>query len=270
MKWEKAAEEAVRRVPFFVRKRVRAKVEEEARRDGSTEVLLKHVKNAQQRYLNRMSEDVQGYRVETCFGPSGCPNRAVFDDDLAERLEKVLKEADLLAFLKSRVQGDLKLHHEFRVTIADCPNACSRPQIVDLGLIGARLPRVGEAGCSLCRACVDICPDEAIFLDEDRERPVIDRAKCLSCGKCLEVCPTGTLEEQGRGYRILVGGRLGRRPQLGRELPGIFSADQVVDLTARFIAHHKEHNKKGERWGDIINRTGLESLDLIIDGKHSS
>ena len=29
---------------------------------------------------------------------------------------------------------DLKFHHEFRVTVADCPNSCSQPQIKDIGI----------------------------------------------------------------------------------------------------------------------------------------
>ena len=32
------------------------------------------------------------------------------------------------------------MHHEFRVSLSACPNACSRPQIVDIGLIGAVTP----------------------------------------------------------------------------------------------------------------------------------
>ncbi len=51
------------------------------------------------------------------------------------RIEQVLKEADLLAFLKSRVTGPLKFHHEFRVSLADCPNACSQPQIKHVGIM---------------------------------------------------------------------------------------------------------------------------------------
>ena len=60
----------------------------------------------------------------------------------------------------------MKMHHEFRVSISDCPNACSRPQIADLGLIGARRPRVTDETCSQCGACVEVCREEAISLRE--------------------------------------------------------------------------------------------------------
>ena len=152
MKWRKEAEEAVSRVPFFVRKRVKRRVEEEATRCGAKEVDIEHVKTCQKRYLSRMEDEVKGYQVETCFGPSGCPNRAVIDEEFPAKLETLLAHQDLRSFLKERVKGPLKLHHEFRLSVSDCPNACSRPQIVDVGLIGACLPEITEDRCSECGA----------------------------------------------------------------------------------------------------------------------
>ncbi|MDM8522423.1 hypothetical protein QUF80_03545 [Desulfococcaceae bacterium HSG8] len=37
-----------------------------------------------------MDSEVRGYRIETCFGPGGRPSRAVEDNDLTERLEKLV------------------------------------------------------------------------------------------------------------------------------------------------------------------------------------
>ena len=142
MKWSQEANEAISKVPFFVRKRVKKRVEEEAVRCGAEEVLLDHVRTCQKRFLNQMEEEVKGYQVETCFGPGGCPNRAVIFDDFSKKIEEHLAGRNLKSFLKDRVKGPLKMHHEFRVSTSDCPNACSRPQIVDLGLIGARSPKV--------------------------------------------------------------------------------------------------------------------------------
>ena len=84
MKWSREAEQAVSRVPFFVRKRVRARVEEEAERAGARQVGLEHVRASQKRFLERMQDEVRGYQVETCFGPGGCKHRAVVDDDMAD------------------------------------------------------------------------------------------------------------------------------------------------------------------------------------------
>ena len=258
MKWTGEAEQAIAKVPFFVRKRVKKKVEEEAARSGAAEVSLEHVQTCQRRYLNQMEEEVKGFQVETCFGPTGCPNRAVQDKELAKEVEDLLSRRKLKGFLRERVPGPLKLHHEFRVTLADCPNACSRPQIADLGLIGACRPGVTEKPCSRCNACAEACREGAISFRE--ERPVIDDAKCLACGQCLQVCPTGTLEPSARGYRVQVGGKLGRHPRLARELPGIHSAQETLRLVDRCLDHFQRHCRQGERFGEILDRTGIDEL----------
>ena len=174
MKWTAEAEELLKKVPFFVRKKVRARVEKEARDAGKPVVSPAEVKATQKRFLSGHQEDIQGYRVETCFGPSGCPNRAVAGDQLMTRIETRLKKADLLGFLKQSVKGDLKYHHEFRVSLADCPNACSQPQIKDIGIIGAAVPESGDGDCTNCAACVEACSEEAIVLKGDDPSPSID------------------------------------------------------------------------------------------------
>jgi dissimilatory sulfite reductase (desulfoviridin) alpha/beta subunit len=254
MRWSQEASEAVSKVPFFVRKRVKKRVEDEALRSGAHEVNLAHVKACQKRFLEGMEDEVKGFQVETCFGPSGCPNRAVTCDDLAGRVEERIARRDLRGFLKDRVKGPLKLHHEFRVSISDCPNACSRPQIADLGLIGARRPRVSEEACSRCNACAEACREGAISFPEDS--PVVDFGRCLSCGQCVGVCPTGTLQEDVRGYRVLAGGKLGRHPRLGEELPGIHDVEELMRIVERCLDHYQAHCREGERFGEILERTG--------------
>ena len=73
MQWSKEADDAVKKVPFFVRKRVRARIEKDARQAGKIKVSLADVKATQASYLNSMASEIKGYQVETCFGPSGCP-----------------------------------------------------------------------------------------------------------------------------------------------------------------------------------------------------
>jgi dissimilatory sulfite reductase (desulfoviridin) alpha/beta subunit len=260
MKWTVEAEQALAKVPFFVRKRVRNRVEEFATRQGAAEVRLEHVRTCQQQFLSKMEEEVQGYRIETCFSSSGCPNRAIADAALVQLLEQRLARMNLREFLKQRVKGGLKLHHEFRISISDCPNGCSRPQIVDIGLIGARRPRVGNEPCSRCEACVVSCQERAISFAEHAESPVIEFSKCLACGQCIRACPAGTLREDASGYRILLGGKLGRHPQLGIELGPLFSHDEVLSVVDRCLTHYMEHNVSGERFGDMLQRDDLREL----------
>jgi anaerobic sulfite reductase subunit C len=222
MDWTEEANDAISRVPFFIRKRIKRKVEEEIARAGDRLVTMDHVRSSQKRFLTRMEDEVKGYQVETCFGPGGCPNRAIEYDDLVSELEDQLAKQDLKTFLKAKVSSPLKMHHEFRISISDCPNACSRPQITDIGIIGACAPVITEKDCNECEVCVDICKEDAIFLKMGR--PIIHEDKCVYCGQCIRVCPTGTLTEGKKGFRLQVGGKLGRHPRLATELPGIYDA----------------------------------------------
>ncbi|MBM3299962.1 MAG: 4Fe-4S binding protein, partial [Deltaproteobacteria bacterium] len=206
MKWTREAEEAVSKVPFFVRRRVKKRVEEEAERRSAYEVTLDHVRTCQRRFLKNMESEVKGHQVETCFGSGGCPNRAVADSTLCTELEELVSLKRLREFLKTKVQGPLKMHHEFRISVSDCPNACSRPQIADLGLIAAVLPRVSSETCSQCGACVEVCKEEAVRMLDDGGGPALDLTRCVACGQCIRACPRETMEEAQSGYRILVGG----------------------------------------------------------------
>ena len=181
MEWTTEAEEAVKKVPFFVRKKVRARVEKEAQAENKKQITLKEVELTRKRFVSNMSSEVKGYQIDTCFGTGGaCPNRAIDGDGLLKRLEDLLKKEDILGFLKQHVKGDLKFHHDFRVTLADCPNACSQPQTKDIGIIGACFPEITNEGCTLCGACVDVCAENAVLLDEQSEKPVIDFDRCLA------------------------------------------------------------------------------------------
>jgi dissimilatory sulfite reductase (desulfoviridin) alpha/beta subunit len=261
MQWDKDAEQAMTRVPFFVRKRVKKRVEAEAQQSGATRVTMDHVAACRQRYLHHQEDEVQCFTVETCFGENGCPNRIDTGEELSQRLEALLRAHNLREFMQSRVSGPLKLHHEFRVTLADCPNSCSRPQIVDIGLISASLPILSDSSCLECGACLAACREEGITLaGQEEPGPHFDWQRCLACGQCARACPTGTIACGLSGYRILLGGKLGRHPQLGRELSGIFSTETTLAIIGICLGHFKAENRKGERFGELLNRTGFDFL----------
>ncbi len=259
MKWASDAEKYISRVPFFVRRRVKKRVEEEAKRRGSSTVTLEHVTSVQKRFLKNMESEIRGFRVETCFGQGGCKNRAVAHDGLAQELEVLLASKNMLEFLRSKVQGPLKMHNEFKVTISDCPNACSRPQISDIGVIGAALPSLSADRCTFCGECEAVCKEGAVVMDS-REGPMFDMDKCLYCGECIRACPADALEPEVTGYRVLVGGRLGRHPKLAHELPGIYSPRQVKALVESCVELYKSECESGERFGEVLEKTGTELL----------
>lgn len=256
MKWSADAETAIGKVPFFVRKKVRARVEKEAAGAGKGRVTLADVKATQARYLKNMSREVKGYQVDVCFGASGCPHRAVADDRLVERIEKIMASADLLGFLRKRVRGDLKFHHEFRIGIAECPNACSQVQIKDVGIIGARTPRVTQIACTACGACQNACKEDAIGLSDTD--CTIDETRCVHCGGCIRACPTGTLETATNGYRVLIGGKLGRHPRLAHELPGIHDARTVEAMLRDFLKFYKSRSTHGQRFAQLLTDADMD------------
>jgi len=262
MEWTPEAEAAIKKVPFFVRKKVRRRVESEASEAGKTIVGLADVKATQKRYLSRMASEIKGYQLDACFGPSGCPNRAIEAEHLVERLEGCLREAGLLTFLKQEVGENLKFHHEFRVTVAECPNACSQPQIKDFGIIGASVPAVTEEVCSECEACTDVCPDDAITLGSDNSPVILHGNRCLVCGKCIGVCPTGTLAEDRSGYRVLLGGKLGRHPRLAEPLPGVYTEADVLTILTACLDFYKSTSRGGKRFAEIF---GPEDFHRFVE-----
>ncbi len=267
MKWSPEAEAAVDRVPFFIRKKVRKKVEAHVENLGRSRVTLSDVTALKRQFLAKggMTRQIKGYDLSACFGTDGCPQVACRTSDLAADLEILLKQADILSFLQSSLGENIKFHHEFRIALCDCPNACSRPQIADIGIMGAVVPKVGDASCTGCRACIDACPDQAILLTPvsgNKETPVIDMHLCQRCGKCVQVCPSRSLELSEAGFRVFFGGRLGRHPRLALEVQGIFSHEQALALVRTCLNYYKTHSKNGQRFSHLFTR-----VDQVISRK---
>lgn len=213
---------------------------------------------------------VPAYFFETCRGArSGeCPHLLPFSGDFLDVLERRVCDSGWPEFLDQCYNGRHHYHHAFRIAVSGCPNGCSRPHIQDLGLIRAMQPVLDPAACSSCGLCAESCPDLAIALRGCPEMtpaapsllPVINPERCLRCGHCVQVCPTGAMQAAAQGWRIVAGGRLGRRPALGRELPGIFSDDQALAVVGHALQLYMAQWRKGLRFGELLDATGLQPL----------
>jgi dissimilatory sulfite reductase (desulfoviridin) alpha/beta subunit len=263
MAWDREAEKMLGRVPFFVRTKVRKKVEEEVAAAGRNRVTKTDLEESKRNHLKRLSEGVKGYSVEACFGSSGCQNAVVSSADPVSNLESLLEGADLLSFLRSQLGDHVKLHHQLRVTLADCPNACSQPQIKDIGIIGQAQVACEPEECTACGECEAVCQEAAILLD-DGFLISIEEDLCVECGACARVCPSSAISTTANNYRILVGGKLGRHPQLARDLTSNLDAEQVLDLVSGIVDFFKANAKSGERLGALINRVGWEEFRKAV------
>jgi uncharacterized Fe-S center protein len=57
-------------------------------------------------------------------------------------------------------------------------------------------PKVTEKKCTGCGDCIAHCAQEAISINPETEKAVIDPAKCVGCAECILVCPYGNIQIQ--------------------------------------------------------------------------
>jgi len=97
-------------------------------------------------------------------------------------------------------------------------------------------------------------------LQKEKSRPDINYDLCLACGKCIEVCPTDTIVADKKGFRVQLGGKLGRHPQLAKELPDIYSEDEVIGIIKSCIDFYKKNSKHGERFAEIFKLSDFKNF----------
>lgn len=260
MEWDKEALDEISKVPFFIKKKVRKKVEEFASEKGCKIVDISHVKGAKEKFFNNMHREMKGYRVETCFGSAKCPNSIDIDKNLPEKITALLKSKNILAFLKKNTKGKIKFHQEFKVSISFCPNSCSRPQIADVGLIAASVPWINTENCNNCGACGKICVDNAVVFNKNSDFPMISSDLCMKCGQCIKACKKGGMISTKKGFRVLMGGKLGRHPRLGLELPGIYSPDETLRIIDKSVTLIMSQKNNAKRFSEIFNKENIHEF----------
>lgn len=201
-----------------------------------------------------------GFSITACRGGVDCKHSALDAPDLPQRLFEALEGLGIGDALRQRVGTPLRAHHLIRVAISYCPNSCGRSQIADVGLIGADMPKVDTSCCSACGACSEVCRDNAILLDEDGTVIGVDRNRCLGCGDCAAACTGGCLSSGTQGFRLMLGGKLGRHPRFAEELTGLHTAANLPPIVARCVANYLQLARGHERMGDVVSRVGAARL----------
>ncbi len=55
------------------------------------------------------------------------------------------------------------------------------------------IPDVRASGCTMCRACVNVCPPHAFRFDEARQALELKTIACVNCGLCARACPESVI-----------------------------------------------------------------------------
>lgn len=115
--------------------------------------------------------------------------------------------------------------------------------------------------CTGCSACMNICPKNAIKMEENKEGfkyPVIDQEKCVNCGACKNVCPVINTKENYSINECYGGYNKNKESLLSRA-----SSGSVFELIAKFVL-----NEKGIVIGaafDSFNKLNHIAIDNITD-----
>ena len=196
--------------------------------------------------------------IKVCRGASSCP-RAVTDADPSRDIEAVMARSGWSGFLHSGV-GTIRHHHQFRVAVSSCPNGCTQPHIADFALVAFAGIGLSPEACTGCGQCVEACAENALDLEGGIR---LDPSACLGCAACARVCPEGALTVTATGWRVLLGGKLGRHPRLAHEL-GVFDTADAMTVLEKVLATLMSRGRAGQRLGDLITDMGREEFDALV------
>lgn len=213
-----------------------------------------------------MSESVENtYNVAVCRGVQGANCRFAIpaEDNLVMRIEEVVEATGWPAFLREKTIGPIPAHSRLKIAITACPNGCAKPQVADIGIIRASTPALDASQCNCCSLCYRACPDQAITMTDDG--PVFASDMCMDCGLCVLKCRERAIHPAEEGYRIMLGGKLGRHPRLATYLEGTHSPDDVVSMVERVIRFYMEHYRKKLRLGTLMDERGNELVAKLTN-----
>lgn len=78
----------------------------------------------------------------------------------------------------------LALEHLLQTAPAQWPEPVALPAQAPFGAIA-----VDRDACTLCMACVSVCPSAAVTSSGDRPRLLFREDRCVQCGLCEQACP---------------------------------------------------------------------------------
>jgi len=194
------------------------------------------------------------------LGACGTRVRTIIACQGALCLQGVIDPLTIARKLDARYFGQSGFPHKFKIAITGCVNSCAKPQENDLGIMGIVEKSFEEELCNLCEVCVHVCPSPGTLNIED-DHLIYDPERCIHCGKCISVCPKDAWKAERYGYVLFVGGKVGKFPRFADRLPEpVFGEERLLEVVDRILTFYREYGQKRERFGDTIDRVGLETL----------
>lgn len=153
-------------------------------------------------------------------------------------------------------------NYHLKVAITGCPNDCIKAHMNDIGIIATVAPGYDKEACILCEACVDNCKARVSnALKVENYRIVRDEEYCIKCGECVLKCPTQAAYREKLLYRVIIGGRTGKRnPRLAVSFIEDASEEAVLAVCKNvysFISRYIDPKPPKELLGYIIDREGF-------------
>ena len=189
--------------------------------------------------------------VVSCKGTT-CQYGLIDTFDLSEKLHTIFYEG----------WHGVSLPHKFKIAVGGCPNNCVKPSLNDIGIVGQRLIDFDYDKCRGCKVCQveNSCPIKIAHLESGKL--VVRDSECNHCGRCLDKCPFGVTVRYTTGYAIYVGGRWGKKVEMGKRLSRVLrSEDEVIRTVENAILLFRDEGISGERFADTVNRLGLEYVE---------
>jgi len=161
------------------------------------------------------------------------------------------------------------LPHKFKIAVGGCPNNCVKPDLNDLGIVGALAPQFNRELCRGCKKCMmqAACPMQASQVVDGKL--TIDPSICNRCGRCVGKCPFHCNDQGIQGYKVYVGGRWGKKVAHGQMLDKLFTdREDVLAVVEKSILLFKDQGVAGERFADTINRIGFDrAQEMLLGGE---
>jgi NAD(P)H-nitrite reductase large subunit len=152
----------------------------------------------------------------------------------------------------------------------------------DIDAIWSELGMSAGAAVGLCVRSIRACPGTTfcklgkqdalsvgLALDERYHGFELPGKLKMSVSGCTLNCAESWVRDIGltgyeEGWMLSVGGNVGARPRIGKELTKGLNKDQTLAMVEKILQYYKTNAKKGERLGMLIDRIGLDALKAFV------